>query len=74
MRKVDVQITSVICCKRFGFLLSSYDVIIFNDMSNILEYPEFVVTRKEFRFMMKIFNLGGNKLNKLENALDKGLV
>ena len=38
-----------------------------------MEYPEFVVIRKEFKFMMKIFYLGVS-LNTLETALDKGLV
>ena len=39
----------------FSFLLSIYDVNIFNDRINILEYQEFVVIRKEFRFTMETF-------------------
>ena len=55
-----VQSTKVICCNRFSFLLSIYDVNIFNDRINILEYPEFAVIKKEFRFTMEMFYLGVN--------------
>ena len=72
MRKSGVQSAKVICCI-YSFLLSIYEVNVVNDRINILEYPEFVVIRKEFRFMMKIFYLGVS-LNTLETALDKGLV
>ena len=72
MRKSGVQSAKVICCIH-SFLLSIYEVNVVNDRINILEYPEFVVIRKEFRFMMKIFYLGVS-LNTLETALDKGLV
>ena len=58
MRKSGVQDTKIICCNRFSILLSIYDVNISSDRSNILEYPEFVVIRKEFRFAMEIFYLG----------------
>ena len=72
MRKSGVQSAKVICCI-YSFLLSIYEVDVFNDRIKILEYPEFVVIRKEFKFMMKIFYLGVS-LNTLETALDKGLV
>ena len=72
MRKSGVQSAKVICCI-YSFLLSIYEVNVFNDRIKILEYPEFVVIRKEFKFMMKIFYLGVS-LNTLETALDKGLV
>ena len=67
MRTCGVQSTKVICCNRFSFLLSIYDVNIFNDRNNILEYPEFVVIRKEFRYTMEIFYLGVNKFKFIEN-------
>ena len=38
-----VQSTKVIYCNRFSFLLSIYNVNIFNERINILEYPEFVI-------------------------------
>ena len=60
MRKCGVQSTKVICCNRFSFLLSIYDVNIFSDRINILEYPEFAVIKKEFRFTMEMFYLGVN--------------
>ena len=72
MRKSGVQSAKIICCI-YSFLLSIYEVNVFNDRIKILEYPEFVVIRKEFKFMMKIFYLGVS-LNTLETALDKGLV
>ena len=58
--------TKVVC----SFLLSIYDVNIFIDRINILEYPELVVIRKEFRFTMEVFYLGVNKFTTLETALD----
>ena len=51
-----------------AFLLSVYDVNIFNDRINILEYPEFVVIRKDFRFLMEIFYLGVNKFKHIGNC------
>ena len=51
MRKCDVQSTKDICPNKFSFLLSNDDVNIFSDRINIFEYPEFVIFRKEFRFM-----------------------
>ena len=39
---------------------------------NILEYPEFVVIRKEFKLKIEIFYLG--VLNTLETSFDKGFV
>ena len=61
MRTCGVQSTKVIGCNRFSFLLSTYDVNIFNGRINISEYPECVVIRKEFRYTMKIFYLAVNK-------------
>ena len=72
MKKCGVQSTKVICCNRFSFLLSVY-VNIFNDRINILEYPEFVVIRKEFRFTMEIFYLGVNKFKYIGNCLGQRL-
>ena len=72
MRLCDAQHIKVICCNRF--LLSVYVVNIFNDRIIILEYPGFVVIRKESRFTMKIFYLGVNILSALETALDQGFV
>ena len=60
MRKCGVEITKVICCNRVSFLLSIYDVNMSSDRMNILEYPDFVVIRKEFRFTMEIFCLRVN--------------
>ena len=60
MRKYGVQRTAVLRCNRFSLLLSIYDVNIFNDRINILEYPEFAVIKKEFRFTMEMFYLGVN--------------
>ena len=71
MRKCGVQSTTVICCNRFSFLLSIYDVNIFNDRINVLEYPKLIVIRKKFRFTMEILYLG---VNRLETALYKGFV
>ena len=51
----------VMCYDRFSFLLPLYDVNMFNDWIDILDYLEFVVIRKKFRFTMKIFYLGVNK-------------
>ena len=67
MRTCGVQSPKVICCNRFSFLLSIYDVNIFNDRINILKYPEFVVIRKEFRYTMEIFYLGVNKFKFIGN-------
>ena len=50
MRKYGVQRTAVLRCNRFSLLLSIYDVNISNDRINILDYPDFDVIRKEFRF------------------------
>ena len=76
MRKCGVQSTKFLCCNRFSFLLSIYDANIFNDRINILEYPEFVIIRKEFRFRMEIFYLGVNKFKYIENyfSFDKCFV
>ena len=83
MRKCGVKSTKVICCGRFSFLSSIYDIDTFNDRINVLEYPEFFVIRKEFRFMMENFYLGVKfKLKKFkdirncfgQSLLDKGFV
>ena len=66
-----VQSTKVIYCNRFSFLLSIYNVNIFNERINILEYPEFVIDLDlwwEFSIWEYI------SLNILETALDKGFI
>ena len=73
MGKCGLQSTKVVCCNRFSFLLSIYNVNIFNDKINILEYPEFAVIKKEFRFTMKIFYLGVNKFKYIGNCFGQRL-
>ena len=73
MRKCGVQSTKVICCNRFCFHVSIYDVNIFNDRINVLEYPEFVVVRKQFRFTMEIFCLGVNECKYIGNCFGQRL-
>ena len=73
MRKSGVQSTKVICCNKFSFPLSIYDVNIFNDRINILQYPEFAVIRKEFRFTIEIFYLGVNKFKYIGNCFGQRL-
>ena len=73
MRKYGVQSTKVICWNRFSFLFSIYDINIFNKRLNILEYPEFVVIGKEFRFTMELFYLGVNKFRYVGNCFGERL-
>ena len=61
MRKFDVQSTKVICCNRFS------------DKINVLEYPEFVVIRKEYKFTMEIVYFEVNKFKYLGNCIGQRL-
>ena len=65
--------TRVICCNRFSFRLPIYDINIFSGRINILEYPESIVIRKEFRFPMEIFYLGVNKFKYIKNCFGQRL-
>ena len=50
----------------FFFLVQMFKI--FKERINILENLEFVVSRKEFRFMMEIFYLTVNKFKYIGNS------
>ena len=56
-----IQSTKSYIAVDLAFFFSICDVNTFNDRINILEYPEFVVSRRDFRFKDRNFLFGSFK-------------